>query len=328
MTSARLKIEASMEGPFCTLNESCLNGNEESHVRTGSWPAEPVEIELREIASQTCEPNSVYTSTMCDQGTQMGKVGVFISSTSDRVVCAGDKYTFSASVLVERERSAIRIQCNIRACLARVRVKRLRLELLQETQREAERIAAKEKARFAKAAFETERRIRPRTILDVRLLLTEINGWVVDEVNKLKDRFKDDSEFRNSLAYRAGLKKILAESIRRRSRIKLLKSDKIECKSKVIATRAGLVEVINEQEEARVSLLNRLRAEPPASISERINVVEEAQKFLSESFEGEEELGSLLSRELELLRHKRPLKTMPGLRLRILNIFKRLLLHD
>lgn len=317
-----------MEGPICTLNELGLNRNEKSLVGTGCCPAEPVEIELREFASQTCEPNSVYTSTMCDQGTQMGKVGVFVSSTADRVICASDKYVTSASVLVERESSAIRIQCNIRACLARVRVKRLRLGLLQQTQREAQRIAAQEKARLAKAAFETERRIRPRTILDVRLLLTEIDGWVVDEVNKLKDRFKDDNEFRNSLAYRAEMKKILAESIRRRNRIKLLKSDKIECKRKVIATRAGLVEVINEEEEAQLSLLNRLRAEPPASIPERMTVVEEAQKFLSESFEGEEELRSLLSRELELLRHKRPLKTMTGLRLRILNIFKRLLLHD
>ena len=274
--------------------------------------------------SQTYQTCSVSQSTMREQGTQMAKVGLYVTDAADRIVHPRRSYNSSSQWDADRLVQVCLIQRVVRGVFARMRVKRLRKE---KAERALQLQIAHEsilQSQLSKDAFEVERRANPKTVYDVHLLHSELASWVSGEIARIKAAF-DHVECRSTHPeYIAEMQELLAKSIKMRGAIKIFKTRKIEYKPKFFLVRDQLVEVVNEGILARTALYNQLVVEPPVSHNDRKQLLLEALLMVEES---RPDLVALLNREMDLLNRNRPLPSMTGLRLRIANMFFKFL-HD
>lgn len=133
--------------------------------------------------TQTVEERTRGTQSKRECGTQMRKVGVYVSDENDREITVSDRaYFSSADFHALRVEKAGVIQCHARGMLARSRARRAREmkeDKAEAAARDFERKSLEEELRHKR---EIQRRMHPRTVEDFQTLYKELELWRVKEV--------------------------------------------------------------------------------------------------------------------------------------------------
>lgn len=294
----------------------------------GDFTKECVELssttELFERSSQTAFLVSKSQSTTREQGTQVVLSKSSYSTRSDKIISPTNAYVTADELDATRISSVIYIQRLIRGMMGRRRVRRIRREKEELEMRIREDAQKHEAIEKEWREFSQARRSSPKTIYDLQLLESELREWTAEETKRLKEKVSGSPDYRHDPKYVAGMKRILAESIKFREKIRIKRDDNVYVyKPKYVVSRSGEVtEIQSEPRRILVEIFNDLMTEPPRSHAIRESII---VKALEDPAMNNPELIELMERELFLLRKKRPLKSMPGLRLRIRNTFRELI---
>ena len=276
---------------------------------------------LFERGCQTAYMLSRAQSTNREQGCQVETWRFKYPSTSDRIVTPTQFYRSADRLDIVRESCAIRIQRFSRGMIGRSRVRRLRKEKQELDKHEAERGLMRACSESQLDAFRVDRRCAPKTIHDLEVMFSELREWIAGETKVLRARFSTVADYKKDPKYIAGMKAILAGSIRMREKIRIKRVACMKYRPKYLITKSGVVEIENEPKRRLCEIFNLLSIEPPESRFSREKLLKTAKSEIEDP-----EVSALIERELVLLKKKRGFDSMPGLRLRIKHRFRELIL--
>jgi hypothetical protein len=275
--------------------------------------------EWLERATQTTVLVTRSQSTNREQGTQAVSITSHFSSCDDKTVKARDSYVTADQVYSMRCKAVVVIQSFIRGKKARHRYRGLKNDRMAEVNRiEVER-GAESNRENESLKFGLDRRINPKTVYDLDLLKCELRDWIATETTALRDELGSVPTPKQDPRYRAGMKRILAESIKLREKIKIKRSASVSYRPAFLVSKWGVTQIESEVKRRLFEIYNELQVEPPKSHAVRVSLLEDAKIALDGNHE---ELACLIEREQILLCSKRAFRSMPGLRLRILNKFR------
>lgn len=305
------------------------------HAVTQSAPLQKKEIHAirfhREV--QTYEYRTRSTQCKRENGTQMGKTGLHIDESNDRLLSPRRPYFSSADKAALVLEMCVIIQCHARGMFARRRARQLRKdkhERLDFERKEAERRQLEADLRHKR---EVERRMHPRSFEDFNVLYKELEAWRLAESKRIQTSDFDEASRREAqrellqketkLLQTIDKLKIQANSQNRDAKIK--KTLESMSKPKVWAQTDGETTTVHTPFTTRakelMDLYSGLRL-PLLTVDERLDVLLHV-KWTVKEFDCNltREIVDLIDREADMLNRGRPEKSFSGLRRRLANLF-------
>uniref|UniRef100_A0A0G4HL22 IQ motif and ubiquitin-like domain-containing protein n=1 Tax=Chromera velia CCMP2878 TaxID=1169474 RepID=A0A0G4HL22_9ALVE len=336
LTEIRKELEAELSIPEGSLFMLNLTGpveveglleTEKSLEDYGLRPHDRAGIELRINYYQEAPLQSYMMPDVLNV-----QVGVYIAGERD-VVRTPRSYFPADEVHKVRTRMAQVIQRHARGAFARSRARRLRKEKADRAaweEAEKERIQMEGDMRHKR---EIEKRMHPRTYDDFATLYMELEGWRINETNRIKrSDFPDDvkhAALRELLAKETRLLqtidrlKLQAHSANRDAKIKRLLESM--AKPRVWAQSDGETTTVHTPFTTRakelMDLYNGLRL-PLLTVDERLDVLLHV-KWTVKEFDCNltREIVDLIDREADMLNRGRPENSLRSLRTRVANLF-------
>jgi len=311
------------------------NNTLEYHHAFTQTPKQKVEQETFKYHRETQTVDLRSRSSQCarEVGTQMDKLGLFLSKNKDVIKEAHVPYFSSADLFAVRLEMAIIIQCHVRGMFARLRARQLRKE--REIKRslhakEHEREKLEEELRHKR---EIERRIHPRTYEDFEVLRGELDAWRINETTRIQNSSFDNETKQAALRQLLHKETKLLQTIdklriqaRHQNRDqKIQKRLEAMAQPKVWAQRDLETTTVHTPFTTRarelMDLYNGLRV-PLLTIDERLDVLLHV-KWTAKEFDCNltREIVDLVDREADMLNRGRPETSFKGLRKRLGNLF-------
>lgn len=281
---------------------------------------------------QTYEYRTRSTQCKRDNGNQMPKVGLYISTETDRYLMPRRPYFSSADKAALMLEHCVIIQCHARGMFARRRARQLRQETKERLEletKEAERRRLEAELRHKR---EVERRMHPRTFEDFKVLHKELELWRLNEIKRIKSSNVDEETRRaaqrellhkeTKLLQTIDKLKIQAHNHNRDAKIK--KKLESMAKPKVWAQGDETTTVhtpFSTRAQELMDLYSGLRL-PLLTVDERLDVLLHV-KWTVKEFDCNltREIVDLIDREADMLNRGRPEKSFAGLRKRLANLF-------
>merc|ERR1719399_1850554 len=324
-----------MEKPYLGGFRNKETGVTYHHAVTQSAPLQKKEIHTirfhREV--QTYEYRTRSTQCKRENGTQMGKAGLYIDEGNDRLLSPRKPYFSSADKAALVLENVVIIQCHARGMFARRRARQLRKdkhERLDFERKEAERRQLEADLRHKR---EVERRMHPRTFEDFNVLYKELEAWRLAEAKRIQTSDFDEASRREAqrellqketkLLQTIDKLKIQAHHQNRDAKIK--KSLECMAKPKVWAQSDGETTTVHTPFTTRakelMDLYKGLRL-PLLSIDERLDVLLHV-KWTVKEFDCNltRDVVELIDREADMLNRGRSEASLAGLRKRLANLF-------
>lgn len=324
-----------LEKPYLGGFRNKSSGSTYHHAVTQTAPVPKRDLHQirfhREV--QTYEYRTRSTQCKRDNGTQMPKAGLHISTNGDREMTPRRPYFSSADKAALQLEHAVIIQCHARGMFARRRARQLRKDRSERQeieQREAERRRLEAELRHKR---EIERRMHPRTFEDFNVLRKELELWRLNESKRIAGACFDEATRREAqrellhketkLLQTIDKLKIQAHQQNRDAKIKR----KLEsmAKPKVWAQTDGETTTVHTPFSTRakelMDLYSGLRL-PLLTVDERLDVLLHV-KWTVKEFDCNltREIVDLIDREADMLNRGRPEKSFAGLRRRLANLF-------
>jgi hypothetical protein len=324
-----------MEKPYLGGFRNKETGVTYHHAVTQSAPLQKKEIHTirfhREV--QTYEYRTRSTQCKRENGTQMGKAGLYIDNSKDKILSPRKPYFSSADKAALVLEKCVIVQCHARGMFARRRARQLRKdkhERLEFERKEAERRQLETDLRHKR---EVERRMHPRTFEDFNVLYKELEAWRLAEAKRIHTSEFDEASRREAqrellqketkLLQTIDKLKIQANSQNRDAKIK--KTLESMSKPKVWAQTDGETTTVHTPFTTRakelMDLYSGLRL-PLLTVDERLDVLLHV-KWTVKEFDCNltREIVDLIDREADMLNRGRPEKSFAGVRRRLANLF-------
>ena len=188
--SAGSRVKAQFVGGYLDTRD----GTKVHHAQIQTERRNAVErAEKRAAETQTYEPRARETETARDRSTQMVRPDVLLDESRDVVVRVGTYVTAEETTRVEAAKAVV-LQRFARGARDRRRRDALRAKRDAEARSAAEALEAARVAEEKKRAFDIERRVRPRTDADFKLLRREFDAWRLAETAKIDAAFPAPAE--------------------------------------------------------------------------------------------------------------------------------------
>lgn len=321
--------------PFLGGYHNKNNSLEYHHAFTQTPKQQKGEQEIFKYHRETQTADLRSRSSQCAReiGTQMDKLGLFLSKDKDVIKEAHVPYFSSADLFAVRLEMAIIIQCHVRGMFARLRARQLRKEReikrsLQAKEHEREKL--EEELRHKR---EIERRIHPRTYEDFEVLRGELDSWRINETTRIQNSSFDNETKQAALRQLLHKETKLLQTIdklriqaRHQNRDqKIQKRLEAMAQPKVWAQRDLETTTVHTPFTTRarelMDLYNGLRV-PLLTIDERLDVLLHV-KWTAKEFDCNltREIVDLVDREADMLNRGRPETSFKGLRKRLGNLF-------
>merc|ERR1719399_1964142 len=324
-----------MEKPYLGGFRNKETGVTYHHAVTQSAPLQKKEIHTirfhREV--QTYEYRTRSTQCKRENGTQMGKAGLYIDEGNDRLLSPRKPYFSSADKAALVLENVVIIQCHARGMVARRRARQLRKDKHERSDfdnKEAERRQLEADLRHKR---EVERRMHPRSFEDFNVLYKELEAWRVSEAKRIASSEFDEATRRaaqrellqkeTKLLQTIDKLKIQANTSNRDAKIK--KTLESMSKPKVWAQNDGETTTVHTPFTTRakelMDLYSGLRL-PLLTVDERLDVLLHV-KWTVKEFDCNltREIVDLIDREADMLNRGRPEVSFQGLRKRMSNLF-------
>jgi hypothetical protein len=253
-------------------------------------------------------------------------VGSVESTASDRRV-APRPYVTADEVLLQRQAHAVEIQCYLRACFARRRIRRLVAEQRAQADAEREEAEARMERQRVEVERETQRRLHPMTKQDFAVLADELAAWKAHQLSKIKASGASEQEQQFLTQQVLGKELAVTQITERLRQEALLKRREAATDARLAklssghAWQAGGNTVIVDtphtlRAKELVTVHKGLQAD--LSVAERLDVLGTAKVHVGEFKTAlSKELLLLMEREEDLLRRGRGALSLAGLRKRI-----------
>ena len=294
----------------------------------------PKGVEKFHRDAQTVDVTNRSQQTNKEAATQMERKDLLLDTSKDRVVEPGEAVP-ADEVLAAREEQTINIQCFIRQCFAMRRVARLRVEREERQLEEAKSREVEEKQSAEDRKREIERRMKPRSKADFKILEDELHAWREYETRRIKARDDLSNKEKHTLLADLLEKEVKLLQTIDRLKIEARKQNKKEKTQKILNIMAAPKTWIRQQTdsteapEVEVDTPMVTRARELVELyhglclkdldrSERLDVIFNV-KWVVKDFNTDlaNDILSLIDREMDLLNRGRSAKSMEGLRKRL-----------
>mmetsp|Transcript_64017 Transcript_64017/g.152666 ORF Transcript_64017/g.152666 Transcript_64017/m.152666 type:complete len:757 (+) Transcript_64017:61-2331(+) len=312
-----------------------LSNSHFHHAVTQTAPMQKKEIHMirfhREV--QTYEYRTRSTQCTKENGTQMPKPGLYISTVGDKLMTPRKPYFSSADKAALVTEMCVIIQCHARGMFARRRARQKKSEKKDREELEQKESERRRLEADLKHKREIERRMHPRTYDDFAVLQKELEAWRLNEASRIANSTFDEGTRRQ--AHKELLQKqtkllqtidklrIKAHGQNRDAKIK--KKLESMSKPKVWAQADGETTTVHTPFSTRakelMDLYSGLRL-PLLTVDERLDVLLHV-KWTVKEFDCNltREIVDLIDREADMLNRGRPEKSFVGLRKRLANLF-------
>lgn len=282
--------------------------------------------------TQTVDTITRSQQTTREVGVQMERPGVYVSKKNDKIIIPRP-YVTAHQVALEKHQKAIELQCFLRVCFARRRIRRL-IEDSEQRERTVRELKEKEeRERKAEIEKQTEHRIHPKTKEDFDTLHRELEAWRLHEIARIKGAGLSEEETQFRLQEVLGKEVVVLQIIDRLKKQAdaqnaLEKTDRILDKmASAKAWTAGDGDVV----EVETPLTRRARelvviykglCDTSLSLTERKDVLLTV-KYAVKEFDCQltRDILTLIAREEDLLSRNRSPQSLAGLRKRISQLF-------
>ncbi|OQV13126.1 IQ and ubiquitin-like domain-containing protein [Hypsibius exemplaris] len=312
-----------------------ITRTEYHHAIAQTAPASrPKKLNAQSRETQTIHLKNAWTQDTREATTQMTKIGVYVSTKDDRVMCGRDAPTVD-EWLEARLKKIVLIQCCWRRWLAKRRVAELlkKKRELERIEREIQESLVRDKEHLL--LHEYMRRSHPRTKSDFDLVYKTIENWRLAQLTRIDEAF--DGPERKALLCKlhkdecALLSAVEAQKIAakdgqdKRARERLLShmSSPIEFFSTRTGERTFMETPWITRAKELVSLYRAL-VDKKINLSERLDLLLSVTVTVSEFVcDLTSEISSLIDREVRMLTNgaKMTDHVFDGIRTRLANLF-------
>jgi len=274
-------------------------------------------------------------STQCkrDNGTQMSKTGLYISTENDVYIEPRKPYFSSADKAALVLEKCVIIQCHARGMFARRRARHLRKEKMDRLEMEAKEEERRRLEADLRHKREIERRMHPRTFEDFGVLYAELEAWRQNETKQIGTSHADEETRKAALRellhketkLLQTIDKLKIQAHHQNRDAKVKKSLESMAKPKVWAQSDGETTTVHTPFTTRakelMDLYTGLRL-PLLTVDERLDVLLHV-KWTVKEFDCNltREVVDLIDREADMLNRGRPEASFKGLRKRMANLF-------
>lgn len=282
--------------------------------------------------TQTYEVRSLSIQPYREFGTQMERGNLSIDNKDDKIL-ESKPYETSETLMQRKKKSTIEIQRYWRGYMARVRAHEIR-------ERNAAYARAKEEEKLdqtnqlMKTAKETlARRTNPKTNADFALLYNELDSWRKAEIAKIKSTVKGEKELQDAMS---ALLNHETQALQTMQQLKLNAQRSVHEEktmsmlsemSKPHQWQLSRGEIANVQTPETIKAKELLELyqkllHPVTSVDVRIEILLSCKWAVSNHNSAIiRDIQDLVDREADLLNRGRPIKSMEGLRTRLLHLF-------
>jgi len=324
-----------VEKPYLGGYRNKLNNASYHHAVTQTAPQQKKEVHMIRFhrEAQTYEYRTRSTQSTKENGTQMPKPGLHISTVGDKLMTPRKPYFSSADKAALVTEQCVIIQCHARGMFARRRARQKRAEKKDREELEQKEGEKRRLEGDLKHKREIERRMHPRTYDDFAVLHKELEAWRLNEASRITHAGHDET------TRRAAHKELLQKQTQLLQTIDKLRikahgqnkdakiKKKLEsmAKPKVWAQGDGETTTVHTPFSTRakelMDLYSGLRL-PLLTVDERLDVLLHV-KWTVKEFDCNltREIVDLIDREADMLNRGRPEKSFVGVRKRLANLF-------